>query len=1436
MATPAGAANPSECGIQVFCRIRPLNETEKANNYQFIPKFPNQDTISISGKSYSFDKVFDPSCKQEHVYMGAAYHIVQDVLSGYNGTVFAYGQTSSGKTHTMEGVIGDPDKQGIIPRIISDIFNHIYNMDNVNLEFHIKVSYFEIYNEKIRDLLDVTKTNLSIHEDKNRVPYVKGATEQFVSNPEEVLAAIEEGKNNRQVAVTNMNEHSSRSHSVFLIQVDQEDKQDQRKKTGKLYLVDLAGSEKVSKTGAEGSVLEEAKNINKSLSALGNVISALAEGTKSHVPYRDSKLTRILQESLGGNSRTTVVICASPASFNEAETKSTLMFGQRAKTIKNVVVVNEELTAEEWKRRYEREKEKVLKMKQMIIGLEAEVKRWRAGEKVSEAEWAQSLNAGQMTESALLTPSSSDALMMSIAGAEVPMLTSRQGPITDEEKRKYEEERTKLYQQLDEKDDEIQQQSQMTERLKQQLNEQDDHIKQMKEDYEQALLDLQRYQTENETAREESKEVYTALEELALNLDQQKSEVQQKSIEINELGEQLASKTVEMDKLAVELDELRDQSSTQGKRVHDNVQNILRELADLGGTYVIPEKFNSDFGADKKLDEEMFTHARICISKLSSDYKSVLSKVSNLETGSGDFAKKLETAEKELSETKLQLQQMDVKNKSLHDEIGELEKAKRELEGEVDQLNERVAAGGEGADSGEGKEQHLKQLAQLRDQIAEKNQQIKELTENLRELQVVKDQLQSDFEKLKTDESEKEKRIKSLAALSDKREQAKQDLKGLEETVGKEVHTLQNLRKMFVQDLAQRLKRAPTGPEPDDDFTSSPAQRQKLIFLENNLDQLTKVHKQLVRDNADLRCELPKMEKRLRASMERVKNLESALRDTKENAMKDRKKYQHEVERIKEAVRQRNLARRGLATPQIAKPIRPGQHYPVSTQGIMATEIKIIRRMGRCPCNRNSTSCFGAEEVEVGGFKWCISNAIGDYDERIKKFDLPVNIKCVPTCGKRALWRCEAKVGTVVIGETTYFTETKSATVHIGQWAVTFSFDRAETTQITDGNHINEEFEDFDQFRMEITLQITKISIIDLSTPKNGFIREPSDALRITVDGNDLYLSKWFLTHHSEFFRAMFEGDFVEKHTGSYVLREIEFTEFLRFLAILHGKRRYVDKSCVKQQLTMADMYQCEYVFRKCLQYSGRLKANYYRTLFPMGQEEEVVHVYTIPMDRPYFKHAVEVGGFKWLFRSPGIGEEGVKVSVWCKKSDMKSTMLWNCAVKGKFEVKSSKNNSDGQDKRHKIFSRTWNMYSYGSFSLKYGEVHSVEFAEYSGSTVHFSLEIIEGFLIDLSSPTNELISDSSDAVCLVVEGELLYLSKYILSIHCPYFREMFKTDQDFHKVDVGLDEFLLFIAVLHDKNVPIYSYVAKKLNKLTTKFGCSFDYWFAQRRLKGCW
>lgn len=939
----------AEDSIKVVCRFRPLNDSEEKAGSKFVVKFPSggeENCISIGGKVYLFDKVFKPNATQEKVYNEAAKSIVSDVLAGYNGTIFAYGQTSSGKTHTMEGVIGDPNKQGIIPRIVNDIFNHIYAMEE-NLEFHIKVSYFEIYMDKIRDLLDVSKVNLSVHEDKNRVPFVKGATERFVSSPEEVFEVIEEGKSNRHIAVTNMNEHSSRSHSVFLINVKQENLENQKKLSGKLYLVDLAGSEKVSKTGAEGTVLDEAKNINKSLSALGNVISALADGNKTHIPYRDSKLTRILQESLGGNARTTIIICCSPASFNESETKSTLDFGKRAKTIKNVVCVNEELTAEEWKRRYEREKEKTARLKGKVEKLEAELSRWRQGETVKIEEQVSLVEAPDVT-----TPVA-PPVEVKIDEGPVPATPGgglMAGSLSNEERQKLEEERERLYQQLDDKDEEINQHSQYVEKLKEQMEEQEELIACARRDYEQLQQEMNRIQQENESAKEEVKEVLQALEELAVNYDQKSQEVETKNKEHEALSEELLAKQAVLNTTATELQQLRDMSAHQRKRITEMLANLLKDLGEIGVAIGGDENLKVTPDSNGKLEEE-FTVARVYISKMKSEVKNLVQRCQGLESFQTDCNKKVSEYERDLGECRLLISQHEARMQTLSESMKEADARKRALEEDVDALREECAklkaaeqvqavSNKEKAEEQEAatkmrvalEEQmdqlrgaHQKQVAALRDEISDKQQLIGELKDLNQKFTLAHQQMQSDYERLKQEEADKSVKLQELVLMNDRREQARKDLKGLEETVSKELQTLHNLRKLFVQDLQARIKKSLNAEDNEDDGGSL-AQKQKISFLENNLDQLTKVHKQLVRDNADLRCELPKLEKRLKATMDRVKALETALRDAKEGAMRDRKRYQYEVDRIKEAVRQKNFARRGPSA-QIAKPIRAGQHH-----------------------------------------------------------------------------------------------------------------------------------------------------------------------------------------------------------------------------------------------------------------------------------------------------------------------------------------------------------------------------------------------------------------------------------------------------------------------------------------------------------------------------
>ncbi|KAM3681288.1 kinesin-1 heavy chain isoform 1-T1 [Ammospiza maritima maritima] len=968
-------ADPAECNIKVMCRFRPLNESEVARGDKYIAKFQGEDTVVIASKPYIFDRVFQSNTSQEQVYNDCAKKIVKDVLEGYNGTIFAYGQTSSGKTHTMEGKLHDPDGMGIIPRIVQDIFNYIYSMDE-NLEFHIKVSYFEIYLDKIRDLLDVSKTNLSVHEDKNRVPYVKvsislmyfhlallscahlfvlclcgvifhnppffpkGCTERFVCSPEEVMDTIDEGKSNRHVAVTNMNEHSSRSHSIFLINVKQENTQTEQKLSGKLYLVDLAGSEKVSKTGAEGAVLDEAKNINKSLSALGNVISALAESS-TYVPYRDSKMTRILQDSLGGNCRTTIVICCSPSSYNESETKSTLLFGQRAKTIKNTVCVNVELTAEQWKKKYEKEKEKNKTLRNTIQWLENELNRWRNGETVPVDEQFDKEKANLEAFAV-----DKDITVINDKPATTIGVT---GNFTDAERRKCEEEIAKLYKQLDDKDEEINQQSQLVEKLKTQMLDQEELLASTRRDQDNLQAELNRLQAENDASKEEVKEVLQALEELAVNYDQKSQEVEDKAKEYELLSDELNQKSVTLASIDAELQKLKEMTNHQKKRATEMMASLLKDLAEIGiavGNNDVKQPEGTGM-----IDEE-FTVARLYISKMKSEVKTMVKRCKQLEGTQAESNKKMEENEKELAACQLRISQHEAKIKSLTEYLQNVEQKKRQLEESVDSLNEelvqlraqekvhemekehlnKVQTANEVKQAVEQqiqshRETHQKQISSLRDEVDAKEKLITELQDQNQKMMLEQERLRVEHEKLKATDQEKSRKLHELTVMQDRREQARQDLKGLEETVAKELQTLHNLRKLFVQDLATRVKKS--AEIDSDDTGGSAAQKQKISFLENNLEQLTKVHKQLVRDNADLRCELPKLEKRLRATAERVKALESALKEAKENASRDRKRYQQEVDRIKEAVRSKNMARRGHSA-QIAKPIRPGQHPAAS--------------------------------------------------------------------------------------------------------------------------------------------------------------------------------------------------------------------------------------------------------------------------------------------------------------------------------------------------------------------------------------------------------------------------------------------------------------------------------------------------------------------------
>lgn len=342
-----------------------------ASEKEIIVYERSQDKVA---KKFTFDKVFSPMSTQLDVYNAVIRPLLKEVLAGYSCTVFAYGQTGTGKTYTMEGSrVENPGLHwqsdtsvGMIPRCLSHLFDELQLLENQ--QYVVKINFLELYNEELFDLLspnghDTTKIKLYDDTSKKGSVIIHGLEEVTVRNKSEVYKILEKGSERRQTAATLMNSNSSRSHTVFSITIHMKEdttEGEELLKTAKLNLVDLAGSENVGKSGAVDKRARETRNINQSLLTLGRVITALVERAP-HIPYRESKLTRLLQESLGGRTKTSIIATISSASSNVDETLSTLDYAHRAKHITNRPEINQKLFKRALLKEYTEEVERLRK-------------------------------------------------------------------------------------------------------------------------------------------------------------------------------------------------------------------------------------------------------------------------------------------------------------------------------------------------------------------------------------------------------------------------------------------------------------------------------------------------------------------------------------------------------------------------------------------------------------------------------------------------------------------------------------------------------------------------------------------------------------------------------------------------------------------------------------------------------------------------------------------------------------------------------------------------------------------------------------------------------------------------------------------------------------------------------------------------------------------
>lgn len=777
------------------------------------------------------------SCKQQDIFEFSIKPTVDDILNGYNGTVFAYGQTGAGKSYTMMGTsIEDDSGKGVIPRIVEQIFESIMTSPST-IEYTVRVSYMEIYMERIRDLLQPSNDNLPVHEEKNRGVYVKGLLEIYVSSVQEVFEVMRRGGNARAVAATNMNQESSRSHSIFVITITQKNVETGSSKSGQLFLVDLAGSEKVGKTGASGQTLEEAKKINKSLSALGMVINALTDGKSSHIPYRDSKLTRILQESLGGNSRTTLIINCSPSSYNDAETLSTLRFGMRAKTIKNKAKINAELSPAELKAMLKKSQAQITTFESYISDLQSELVLWRSGDPVPKDRQVVFI-ASTSSIKTDAKPRPQSRLMSERAETPIPDRAGTPSiPLDKDEREEFLRRENELQDQITERESQLAVIDKTLQETRQELTLLKEHDGKLGKDNERLTSDFNEAKMQLERLAFENKETQ-------ITLDALKEANTELTSEVDDIKQQLLEAKVAAKETSAALDE-------KEKKKQEKMAKMMAGF-DLGGD-VLSENERQVAIAIEMLDT-MYSHVSsgdVISPEEIQKIREYLVEIQGI------------VRQAELSIYSQPSNDMDARRRIEAEE--KLENMQQEYEAFLSKnLSENdiadVKARLEKAMSGK-QEMHVERVGELKIELAQKDAEI------TRQSAVIED-LQRRLKAGTTAPMANGKTIQQqLAEFDVMKKSLMRDLQNRCERVVELEISLDETREQYNNVLRSSNNRA---------------QQKKMAFLERNLEQLTQIQRQLVEQNSSLKKEVAIAERKLIARNERIQSLESLLQESQE--------------------------------------------------------------------------------------------------------------------------------------------------------------------------------------------------------------------------------------------------------------------------------------------------------------------------------------------------------------------------------------------------------------------------------------------------------------------------------------------------------------------------------------------------------------------------